>query len=144
MKKQRKPGLVSEFEKEVGETVKTGKEQVSLGQAFSELLSQIFGGATPPTPERMKELKTEEDKMGREARAKVLEQFMGPAPAPTERVYEVKQKEETTKRMKMQKEAKKKSGMEILQAPQGKTQRGSAFASLRRKKTGVERKGGKF
>ena len=144
MKKQRKPGLASEFEKEVSKTVETGKEQISLGQAFSELLSQIFGGATPPSPERMKELKTEEDKVGREARAKVLEQFMGPAPVKKERVQEIKQKEAAMKRMKMQKEAKKKSGMEILQAPQGKTQRGSAFASLKRKKTKTERKGGKF
>lgn len=144
MKKPKAPELVSEIEKEVGETVKAGKEQASFGKAFSELLRQIFGGIEPPSPERMKELKTEEDEVRRKAGAEVLRPFFTESLPNEERVYEVKQREETMKRMKEQEEAKKKSGMEILQAPKGKTQRGSAFAFLKRKKTGVERKGGKF
>jgi len=144
MKKPRKPGLVSDIEKEVGGTLKTAKEQVSPGNFFEEFLRQILGGVKQPSPERMKELKTEEDEMGRKARAKVLEQFMGSAPAKKERVYEKKQKEEAMRRMEQRKKVEKEAGMKIIEGPKAKTQRGSAFAFLKRKKTKTERKGGKF
>lgn len=143
MKKQRKPRLVSEIEKEVGETVEVGKEQASLGQAVSELLRQIFGGAKLVSPDRMKELKAEEDEAGRKARAEVLKPFFLEPPAKEERVYERQQREQTVKKMEARKKTEEEAKKKITEAPKGREQRGAAFA-LKRKKTKVERKGGKF
>lgn len=145
MKKPKAPRFTGELGEQIKETTKEGKEQVSLGKAFEELLSQIFGGAKPPSKEKMEEIKKEEEEQARLARAKVLEQFMGP-PEDTkeERVYYQKQKEEAMKKIEKQKEAQKKVWEAGAAAPKGKKQRGSLFESLRRKVTQTERKGGKF
>ena len=144
MKKAKAPGLVSDIEKEAGETVKTVKEQISPGNFFEEFLRQILGGAKPLSSEQEKILREKEKVEAGEARAEVLRPFFMESPVEKERVYDKQQKEEAMKKMEMRKKAEKEAGMKILESPKGKTQRGSAFAFLKRKKTGIERKGGKF
>ena len=144
MKKPKVPGFAGEFGEQIKETAKAGKDQVSLGKAFNELLREIFGGAKPLTSQEKEVLEKKEDAGKRKARAQVLQQFMGPSGGEEERVYYRKQKEETMRRMEERKKVEKEAGMKILEAPKGKTQRGSAFAFLKRKKTKTERKGGQF
>ena len=140
---RRPKGIIGKVGGEIGETVKEGREQVSLGKAFEELLKQIFGGARPLSAEEEKKLKEKEEEAKRKARAQVLAQFM-PTPQ-EERIYYQRQKEEAAKRLKEEREKKEKAWEATAQSPKGRKKRGSLFEFLRRKVTKTERKiGGKF
>lgn len=136
-------GFVGEFGEEIKETVKKGKEELGLGQAFEEFLRALFGGAKPLSPEQEKKLEEKKEAEKRKVRAQVLEEFM-----PTqeeERVYYRKQKEEVLKKIGKQKEGQKKAWEATSESPKGAKKRGSLFEFLRRKVTSTERKsGGKF